>query len=159
MAAISSTSSSSSVYAAYLAAKNANVPKNQNSNLVNTAAQLSENSGLISTLYGSGSDASASSAVDELNSLVNPYANVTNPFSGSGGTAADEQSSLDQQILGGAPTSSVGSTYNSSGSASKTPVNAATDWATLMQQNPSLASAVSGEALNQSILSKLSTYA
>jgi len=160
MTPISSAASSSSVYAAYLAAKNANVPKTTNASLVNAAAQLSENSGLISALYGSSSESTAASAVSELNSLITPYVNVTNPFSGAGGTAADAESSIDQQILAGSGArSSVGTIYNSSGSATGTTVNAATDWATLMQQNPSLASAVSAEALNQTILNKLSTYA
>ncbi len=160
MSSVSLASSSSSVYAAYLAAKNANIPKTTNSHLVNTAAQITENSGLFTTLYGSSDDSSAPSAADELNALIDPYSNAINPFSGTGGTASGEQASVDQQILGGTGASSSSSNvYNSSGSASSTTVNAATDWATLMKQNPSLASAVSTEALNQTILNKLSTYA
>jgi hypothetical protein len=135
-----------------------NVAKTSDSGLAQTAVSLSAAGSIVATLGGGSSSPLTYDAAGLLNSLVQAGTAPTSAQTAS--TQATAQNSTNQgsvSTLSTSPTTS--SVYNSSGSLQGLPSNTSANWASMLKANPSLASTVISDSINQGIVGTLSTTA
>ncbi len=130
-------------------------------NLVSNATSIAEDSDVLSQLYGGTSD-QPSDAVGLLNWFSAPYDSSTLPLPtlGKGDPGSEASDATDEQILSSLSSNSLlSAVYNSSGAVTNSLSGSASDWSTLLSNNPSLASAVSTDTIDDSVIAHLSAYA
>ena len=161
MSTISSVTPSS-VYSYNAPITNAgSVVQTANAGLAQTAVSLSAEGNIVATLGGGSSSSLTYDAAGLLNSLAQAgTATSSVQTAGNSSNPATAQNSTDQGIvstLTSSPTTS--GVYNSSGTLQGLQSNTSANWASALKANPSLASAVISDSINQGIVGTLSTTA
>jgi len=169
MTAISSISSAAATPTTTPATVVNPVAQSSQSGLSQTAVKLSSDSSIVATLGGSSSTTPLYNAVGLLNSITQAgSAASTTPASTSTTTPSSTQAaqaSQDSAVLSSiSPSSSSSSStsgiYSAAGTlqnASST--NANSNWASLLQSTPTLASTLASDTSNQAIVASLSVTA
>ncbi len=144
----------------YLQVPNIGVAQTNDPSLVQAATSLSEEAGVLSSLDGA---SSSSDAVGMLSSFVQPYSTNALPTPTPGTAAAEGlavQGSTDQTLLGSSSTDPLlNAVYSASGSIQSSGSMNTSSWATVVQGDPNAATAMTNDAVDQSIVSQLSAYA
>ena len=157
----SSTTSSTNGYSTLKPLANP-IAKSSNSGLVQAAANLSAEEGVVATLGSVSTSSLTYDAASILNSLVQagtlsassstPVSNTSPPTSA--------VNSTNQNIVNSLSTNpDVSGTYNPSGLLQGQAANTSPNWATALKANPSLASTIISDSFNQGIVGTLSTSA
>ena len=151
-----------SLLGGYLSVPDIAVPQTKDPGLAQTAANLSEEAGILSTLGGGSTIPQASDPAGLMSWIEQPYDSGSSPDAllSSGNPAASAQESVDQQILNSFSSDPfLNATYNASGTLQSPASNSSSSWATVVRDKPSLSAAMAAYTVDMSIISRLSTHA
>ncbi len=168
------TSSAASIYSTSTNNTTTSVAKTSDSSLSKTAVTLASDASVIATLGGAAGSTPVYDAAGMLNELVQAGSSATSSSSTDSSTATttdstttsstgtqSSQESLDQAIVGSLSSSpSTSGIYTAGGSLqTSSSTDLTSNWATLLQTNPQLATTAIADSFDQGIVGTLSTSA